>query len=110
MQRATTESPGVGPVKWPTRNPYLQPVARNPYFSVTGWLRAEIAGFSKYKAIHSKFWAKFENEFVEKVLFSEGNSLYLSEQESEDADDSLLLQPFDDEKGEIWKFVNLSYF
>ena len=36
-------------------------------------------GFSKHKAIHSKFRAKLENEFVEKVPFIRENLLYLKE-------------------------------
>ena len=49
-------------------------------------------GFSKHKAIHSKFRAKLENGFVEKVLFIRENSVTTLS-----ADEELIpMEPFDD--------------
>ena len=50
-------------------------------------------GFNKHKAIHSKFRAKLENEFIEKVLFIRENLLYLKEKESK-RKTMTILQPF----------------
>ena len=55
-------------------------------------------GVSKHKAIHSKFRAKLENEFVKKVLVIGENLLSFKEEESEEEDDENIVQPFDYEK------------